>query len=147
MASRPIRLKPTFVTDSGDPFTTIAFFSMSRMAPPAKCSGPLTVRPSSKLMVVLVSTAAPLTLMPTQSPLAGGGQGASGEGFWLNTESKPGPHTAVPTAAFLRLVKVVPVDVSGPLTVIGPARTLTRSPLFVVSPPSTVRPASSRYPK
>jgi len=35
MAWRPIRLKATFVTDSADPLTTIAFFSMSRIAPPA----------------------------------------------------------------------------------------------------------------
>ena len=82
MASRPIRLNATFVTDTADPLTTIAFFSMSRMAPFANCSGPATVRPSSKLIdVLLVSTAAPLTLMPAQSPLAGGGQGANGEGF------------------------------------------------------------------
>ena len=125
----------------------MAFFLMSRIAPPANCSAPPTVMPSSKLMVALVSVAGPFTLMPSQSPLAGGGHADEGEGFWINAESKAASQAATPTTAFLRLVKVVPTDVNGPLTVIGPPRTLTRSPLLVARAPSTVKPPSTRYPK
>ena len=86
MASLPMLLNATFVTESGDPLTTMALAAMSCIAPPAKCRAPpVIVNPSSNPIDVFVSVDAAVALMPAQSPLAAAGH--EPDTLWRNTES------------------------------------------------------------